>query len=50
MLFQPSQVHLKPKKETELFTADFRPGNKLIIDLIIKFKKYLYFLKPVLNF
>ena len=50
MLFQPSQVHLKPKKKTELFTADFRPGNKLIIDSIIKFKKYLYFLKPVLNF
>mgnify|MGYP007000190326 len=36
MLFQPSQVHLKPKKGTELFTADFRPGNKLIIDSIIK--------------
>ena len=50
MLFKPSQVHLKPKKETELFTADFRPGNKMIIDSIIKFKKYLYFLKPVLNF
>ncbi len=50
MLFQPSQVHLKPKKGTELFTADFRPGNKLIIDSIIKFKKYLFFFKPILNF
>ena len=43
MLFQPSQVHLKPKKETELFTADFRPGNKLIIDSIIKFKNIFDF-------
>ncbi len=50
MSFQPSQVHLKPKKETELFTSDFRPGNKLIIDSITKFKKYLYIFKPILNF
>lgn len=50
MMFQPSQVHLKPKRGTELFTADFRPGNKLIIDSITKFKKYLFILKPIFNF
>ena len=50
MTFQPSQVHLKPKNKTELFTSDFRPGNKLIIDSITKFKKYLYIFKPILNF
>ena len=36
MSFQPSQVHLKLKNE--LFTADFRPGNKLIMNSIIQFK------------
>lgn len=50
MFFQPSQVHLKSKKESDLFTADFRPGNKLIINSITKFKQYLYFFKPMLNF
>ena len=50
MSFQPSQLHIKPKKGSELFTADFRPGNKLIINSIIKFKKYLNIIKPILNF
>tara|TARA_Y100000816_G_scaffold290995_1_gene281090 strand:+ start:390 stop:1802 length:1413 start_codon:yes stop_codon:yes gene_type:complete len=50
MSFQPSQVHLKPRKGTELFTADFRPGNKLIINSIIQFKKYLAIFKPILNY
>ena len=50
MSFQPSQLHIKPKKGSELFTADFRPGNKLIINSIIKFRKYLNIIKPILNF
>ena len=50
MSFQPSQLHIKPRKGSELFTADFRPGNKLIINSIIKFKKYLNIIKPILNF
>ena len=41
MFFQPSYFHLKPKKNSDLFTADFRPGNNLIIDAVVKFKKFL---------
>ena len=50
MNFQPSHFHLKLKKNPSLFTADFRPGNKLIIDALIKFKKILFPLKFLLNF
>ena len=32
MKFQPSHFHLKLKRNPSLFTADFRPGNKLIIN------------------
>jgi len=49
MAFQPSHFHLKLKKNPSLFTADFRPGNAVIIDAIIKFKKYLGPLKFILN-
>ena len=38
MKFQPSHLHLKSKKNPFLFTADFRPGNRIIVDAIIKFK------------
>ena len=38
MIFQPSQHHIKLKKNKDLFTTDFRPGNLLIINSIIKFK------------
>lgn len=43
MDFQPSTIHLKLKKKPNLFTSDFRPGNKVIIDALVKFK---LFLKP----
>ena len=49
MIFQPSDFHLKPKKQKDLFTADFRPGNDLIIDAVIKFKKILFPFKFILN-
>ncbi len=49
MKFQPSYFHLKPKKNKELFTADFRPGNDLIIDALIKFKKILFPFRYFLN-
>lgn len=49
MFFQPSHLHLKAKKTPDLFTADFRPGNKIIIDAIIKFKKFLIPFKFFLN-
>ena len=49
MEFEPSHLHLKPKKNSSLFTADFRPGNKIIVDAIIKFKKILLPLKFMLN-
>ena len=45
MIFQPSQHHIKLKHKKDLFTTDFRPGNLLIINSIIKFKKFLYPLK-----
>ena len=44
MSFEPSQVHLKLRKNPFLFTADFRPGNKIIINAIIRFKVIL---KPI---
>lgn len=50
MSFQPSHFHLKSKKNPSLFTADFRPGNKVIVDAIIKFKKILIPFKFILNF
>ncbi len=49
MNFQPSHFHLKLRKNPSLFTADFRPGNKLIIDAVIKFKKILSPFKFLLN-
>ena len=50
MKFQPSHFHLKLRRNPSLFTADFRPGNKLIINAIIKFKKILFPFKFLLNF
>ena len=49
MKFQPSHFHVKSKKNPNLFTADFRPGNKIIVDAIIKFKKILKPLKFMIN-
>ena len=49
MDFQPSQFHLKSKNNPFLFTADFRPGNKIIVDAIIKFKKILKPIKFLIN-
>jgi len=49
MIFQPSDFHLKSKKQKDLFTADFRPGNDLIIDAVTKFKKILFPFKFILN-
>ena len=50
MEFQPSHLHLKSRKKPYLFTADFRPGNKIIIEAIIKFKFFLRPVKLLLNF
>lgn len=49
MKFQPSHFHVKLKKRPNLFTADFRPGNKMIVDAIIKFKKILKPFKFAIN-
>ena len=49
MDFQPSQFHLKSRNNPFLFTADFRPGNKIIVDAIIKFKKILKPIKFLIN-
>jgi hypothetical protein len=50
MNFQPPLMHIKPRLKQDLFTTDFRSGNKLIINSIIKLKKYLYPFKFILNF
>ena len=49
MKFQPSHLHLKSKKKPFFFTADFRPGNEVIINAIIKFKFFLFPFKFILN-
>lgn len=49
MQFLPSYFHLKLKKNKSLFTADFRPGNDLIISAVVEFKKFLYPFKFLLN-
>ena len=49
MKFQPSHLHLKSKKNPFFFTADFRPGNNVIVDAIIKFKKILRPFKFFIN-
>jgi hypothetical protein len=49
MKFQPSHFHLKSKKQKDLFVADFRPGNNIIIDAIVNFKKFLFPFKFILN-
>lgn len=49
MVFQPPIMHIKSKFNSNLFTTDFRPGNKLIINSIIDFKKYLYPFKFILT-
>ena len=50
MNFEPSQLHLKSRKNPDLFTADFRPGNKVIVDAIIKFKFFLELFNFIINF
>lgn len=49
MKFQPSHLHLKSKSNPFLFTADFRPGNKIIVDAIAKFKIFLIPFKFIIN-
>lgn len=50
MQFEPPHTHLKLKNNPFLFTADFRPGNKIIVNAITKFKKILKPLKFLINF
>ncbi|MDB9752469.1 hypothetical protein OAA95_01275 [Pelagibacteraceae bacterium] len=50
MNFQPSLMHLKYKKFQDLFTADFRPGNKVIINSLIKLNFTLRPLKFLFNY
>lgn len=49
MNFEPPHTHLKLKKTPFLFTADFRPGNRIIVNAIIKFKKILKPFKFLIN-
>ena len=50
MDFEPSQLHLKSKTNPTLFTADFRTGNKIIVDAIIRFKFFLAPFRSIINF
>lgn len=49
MTFMPSTLHIKSKNSINTFAADFRPGNKLIINSATKIKKYLFPFKIFLN-
>ena len=49
MKFQPSHLHLKSRSNPFLFTADFRPGNKIIVDAVVKFKLFLRPFKFIIN-
>ena len=50
MEFMPSTVNIRDKKKLNSYVMDFRPGNKLIINSIVDFKKYLYPIKFILNY
>ena len=50
MHFMPSTINIRDKNNLSSYVMDFRPGNKLIIDSIISFKKYLYPIKYLLNY
>jgi choline dehydrogenase-like flavoprotein len=50
MQFMPSTINIRDKNNLNSYVMDFRPGNKLIIDSIINFKKYLYPIKYLLNY
>ena len=40
MKFQPSQFHLKSRNNPFLFTADFRPGNKIMLMQLLNLKRF----------
>lgn len=48
--FQPSIMHLKQKNNSSLFTADFRPGNEIIIEALVKLNWFLKPVKFILNY
>lgn len=50
MEFMPSTVNIRDKKNSSSYVMDFRPGNQLIINSIIDYKKYLYPIKFILNY
>ena len=49
MNFMPSTLHIRSKNTTNTFVADFRPGNKPIINSLVDTKKYLLPFKIFLN-
>lgn len=48
--FTPSLLQLVNKSKTDRFTADIRPGNKLITDSIIDAFPYVRIFKSLINF
>ena len=48
--FMPSQMQIRNDSKAKSFLADFRPGNKLIINSITKIYKFLLPFKFLLNF
>ena len=42
MQFMPSTVNIRDGKNSNTYVMDFRPGNKLIINSLVNFKKYLF--------
>ena len=48
--FLPSPINIQFFKRPFLFKGDFRPGNKLIIDSLVRFKWFLQPIKFLLNY
>ncbi len=48
--FTPSLLQLLEKKKNNYFTADLRPGNKLITDSMVELSRFLYPIKFLINF
>ena len=50
LLFTPSLLQIAHKSKNDFYTADIRPGNKLITESIIDAFPYMKVFKPVINF
>ncbi len=50
LVFTPSLLQLVHKSKNDLYTADIRPGNRLITESIIDAFPYMSIFRPIINF